>query len=79
LPYVVSSAILNAAHVHAVTAKGRRYCYGRRTRQPLTEDEVSERLERTKIEQKLQNRCKTAKLFQTYQIGFFNDFKWLLD
>src|SRR5215472_13934876 len=53
LPYVVSSAILNAAHVHAVTAKGRRYFYDRRTRQRLTEHEVSERLERTKIEQKL--------------------------
>ena len=53
LPYVVSSAIVNAAHVHAVTAKGRRYFYDRPTRQRLTEDEVSERLERTKIEQKL--------------------------
>ena len=53
LPYAVSSAVLNAAHVHAVTATGRRYFYDRRTRQRLTEDEVSERLERTKIEQKL--------------------------
>jgi hypothetical protein len=35
---------LNAAHVHAVTAKGRRYFYDRRTRERLTEDEVSERL-----------------------------------
>ena len=63
LPYVVSSAILNAAHVHAVTAKGRRYFYDRRTRQRLTEHEVSERLER----------------IQTSKIGFFNDFKWLGD
>jgi hypothetical protein len=53
LPYVVSSAILNAAHVHAVTAKGRRYFTTAALAQRLTEHEVSERLERTKIEQKL--------------------------
>jgi hypothetical protein len=53
LPCSVSSAVLNAAHVHAVMAKGRRYFYDRRTRQRLTENEVAERLERTKIERKL--------------------------
>ena len=56
LAYVVSSAIWNAAHVHAVTAKGRRYFYDRRTRQRLTEDEVSE----VWSERKLNKNCKTA-------------------
>jgi hypothetical protein len=30
-------------------------------------------------ERKLNKNCKTAKPFQTFQIGFFNDFKWLGD
>ena len=40
-----------AAHVHAVTAKGRRYFYDRKTRKRLTEQQVAERLARTQIEQ----------------------------
>jgi hypothetical protein len=50
LPYSVSSDVLNAAHVQIVRAKRRRYFYDLRTGQRLTENEVAERLERTRIE-----------------------------